>query len=287
MKFYTGLPNSEIVKLVLDFVQPYTNSDGLKLSAFQQFMLVMLKLRLNSPLSDIAHRFGVSQPTVSRILLRWLTAMDIRLGPLIRWPDRDSLRAAMPLCFQENFGNNVAVVIDCFEVFIERPSNLLARACTWSSYKHHNTVKVLLGMTPKGVVSVVSDTWGGRVSDKYLTENCGFIDKFLPGDVLADRGFNIAEAVGMVQARLHLPAFTRGKDQLSALEVEETREIANVRIHVERITGAVKQKFSILQSTLPIDFVMKRTNKPCSLIDRIVRVRCALCNLCESSCCSF
>ena len=60
VKFYTGLPNSEVVKLVFDFVQPYTNSDGLKLSAFQQFMLVMLKLRLNSPLSDIAHRFGVS-----------------------------------------------------------------------------------------------------------------------------------------------------------------------------------------------------------------------------------
>ena len=123
-------------------------------------MLVMLKVRLNSPLSDIAHRFGVSQPTVSRILLRWLTAMDIRPGPLIRWPDRDSLRAAMPLRFRENFGNNVAVVIDCFEVFIERPSNLLARACTWSSYKHHNTVKVLLAMTPQGVVSFVSDDTG-------------------------------------------------------------------------------------------------------------------------------
>ena len=123
------------------------------------------------------------------------------------------------------------------------------------------------------------------MSDKYLTENCGFIDKLLPGDVvLADRDFNIAEAVGMVQARLHLPAFTRGKDQLSALEVEETRKIANVRIHVERAIGAMKQKFSILQSILPIDFVMKRTNEPCPLVDRIrvVRVSCALCNLCES-----
>ena len=67
----------------------------------------------------------------------------------------------------------------------ERP-NLKARAITWSNYKHHNTVKVLLGITPKGVISFVSDSWGGCVSDKHLTENCGFL-RLLPGDVvLAD-----------------------------------------------------------------------------------------------------
>ena len=58
--------------------------------------------------------------------------------------------------------------------------------------------------------------------------------------VLADRGFDISESVGMMQARLHIPAFTKGKDQLLALEIEETRSIANVRIHVERVIGAVR-----------------------------------------------
>ena len=38
---------------------------------------------------------------------------------------------------------NVVVIIDCFELFIERSSNLN----TWSSYKHHNIAKVLLGIT--------------------------------------------------------------------------------------------------------------------------------------------
>ena len=41
--------------------------------------------------------------------------------------------------FHSSFGKDVGVIIDCFEVFIDRPSSLLARACyTWSSYKHHN-----------------------------------------------------------------------------------------------------------------------------------------------------
>ena len=46
----------------------------------------------------------------------------------------------MPLAFQQNFGENVAVIMACFGVFIDRPLSLIARAMTWSNYKHHNTV---------------------------------------------------------------------------------------------------------------------------------------------------
>ena len=60
-----------------------------------------------------------------------------------------------------------------------------------------------------------------------------------------------SDSVGMMQARLHIPAFTRGKSQLDALEVENTRTIANVRIHVERVIGVVRQKYSILRGILP------------------------------------
>ena len=121
------------------------------------------------------------------------------------------------------------------------------------------TLKVLIGIAPHGVVSFVSDTWGGRVSDKYLTDHYGILNHLLPGDVvLADRGFNIAESIGIMQAKLHIPSFTKGKYQLSALEVEDTHSIANVLIHVERVIGAVRQKYSILKGTLPNDFLIKR-----------------------------
>ena len=51
--------------------------------------------------------------------------------------------------------------------------------------------------------------------------------------MLADHGLDIAESVRVQQPKLHIPAFTKGKSQLSALEIEETRNIANVWIHVE------------------------------------------------------
>ena len=125
-----------------------------------------------------------------------------------------------------------------------------------------------MGITPQGVVSFISETWGGRVSDKHLTDNCGILRKLLPGDVLlADRGFDIAESVEMMQASLLIPAFTKGKAQLSALEVENTRTIANVSIHIEHVIGSVRQKYSILQGTLPSDFISKRKEDDTPIID--------------------
>ena len=47
----------------------------------------------------------------------------------------------------------------------------------------------------------------------------GLLTNIIPGDiVLADRGF---ESVGAMQASLNISAFTKGKSQLSALEVGE------------------------------------------------------------------
>ena len=98
---------------------------------------------------------------------------------------------------------------------------------------------------------------------------------------MADQGFNISDLVGTLQAKLHIPAFTKGKSQLSALEVENTRRIANVQIHVKHVIGCMRQKFTILHSTLPIDFVSKRKDEV-PMIDHIVRICYALNIVCNS-----
>ena len=96
----------------------------------------------------------------------------------------------MPMDFRKHCPN-CAVIIDCFEIlnFGESPLHLLARAQTYSAYKHYNTAKYLIGITPQGTLCFISNGWGGRVSDNYLTENSGLLDNLLPSDtVLADHG---------------------------------------------------------------------------------------------------
>ena len=64
---------------------------------------------------------------------------------------------------------------------------------------------------------------------------------------MADRGFNIAEAVGTYGARLQIPSFTKGKEQLRAEEIESTRTTANVRINVERVLRNLRKKIYLVR----------------------------------------
>ena len=142
--------------------------------------------------------------------------MDIKLlfGESVKIPKR----------FMDAFGLNIAKIIDYFKVFIDRP-NLLARANFFPSYKHHNTVKVFIGINPQVTISFVSKLWGDWASDKFpLTENCSLLQNLLPEDlVLVDRGFTltIQEGVQFYQAEINVSALTKRKSQLHITEVEK------------------------------------------------------------------
>ena len=195
-------------------VSPYLKNNCV-LSPFQQLLLTLIRPGLNLFRNDLGYRFGnISSSTVSRIFSNVLNIMFQLLQPLIIWPEREALQKTLPMDFRKHSPNCV-VIIDCFKLFLERATNVNAQAQTYSQYKHHNTVKYLIGITPQGTVSFISEGWGGQASDKHITENCGILEKLNPGNVLlADRGFDLQESVGLHYATVQIPAFTKGKTQL-------------------------------------------------------------------------
>lgn len=282
IKFYTGLPNwsvfNALMTLISPALPPMPNS---KLSRFTSVVMFLMKLRLNLYDEDLAFRFGVNPSTVSRNFHKVLDVMNVKITHLIKWPDRATLWETLPSSFRRFF-KKACVIIDCTEVFIEQPSDLLARAQVWSNYKHHSTLKFLIGITPQGTISYVSRCAGGRISDKEIVEQSNLIDYLLPGDVIiADRGFRCDDYACMALAEIKIPPFTKGKKQLEKVELDWSRELSVVRIHVERVIGVLKQKYTILQHILPISIIADKDEHQAS-IDKIVRVCCSLVNLCPS-----
>ena len=113
-----------------------------------------MELRINLEDQNIVYHFQVSQPTVSRYFNRWVDVLYTCLSCLITWPEKDELMKTMPMEFCKYFRKCV-VIIDCFEIFIEKSTPQAPRAQTWSNHKHHNTVKFLIGITPQGSVAFI------------------------------------------------------------------------------------------------------------------------------------
>ena len=191
--YFTGLPNLSTLITVFNCIKSEINGNCV-LSPFEQIILCIMRLRLPLPVTDL-----------SRIFLETLNILYVRLKFLIHWPDPPDRQNSMPKWFRAKFRTKAAVIIGCFEIFIERPSNLTARHLTWSSYKQHNTIKYLFGITPQGTISFLSESWSGRASDQRITQNSIFLSQLTQGNRL-----------GSVGVRLEIPAFTKGKNKLPA-----------------------------------------------------------------------
>ena len=55
----------------------------------------------------------------------------------------------LPECFRKKY-STTTLIIDATEIYIEKPNNPEAQQVTFSSYKHSNTLKALVGIVPKG-----------------------------------------------------------------------------------------------------------------------------------------
>lgn len=267
--FYTGLCADSFWQLLQVLSTFFSQRLNTKLTLHEQFLLVLMRLRLGLLFTDLGKRFGVSRSTAFEIFTFWrpILARFMR-EKVIAWLPRDTLNRIRPKTFHKNYPKATCIIY-CTEVFVQRPKNLRKRSQTYSNYKHHNTYKLLYCIAPNGYVMFVSKLFGGRASDNFITKNSGFVHHLIPGDeILADRGFTIMDILPPgVSLALH--AFTRGRKELSEHEVTSTRRLANVRIHIERAIRRLKG-FKILCNVM---------SGRLQSVDEIVSICAGLCNL--------
>ena len=105
----------------------------------------------------------------------------------------------------------------------------------------------------------------------------------MPGDiVIAGIGFTCDDYARMAYAEVKILPFTKGKKQLEKVQVNWSRELFIICIHVEQVIGVIKQKYTILQSVLPICFIGHKDDIGNATVDKLVRVCCCMVNLCPS-----
>jgi hypothetical protein len=271
--FYTGFQNYELFKVFFEYLGPAVHkldywgskpksSDSAgsskrgpkrQMSPEEELFIVLARMRCGLLEQDLAVRCQLSTSHISRICITWFDVLHSHLRAVPIWPSQSTIQKTMPNCFKISYPST-RVILDCTELSIEMASSFRTQSATFSSYKHRNTAKGLIGIAPNGAVTFVSELYPGRTSDQSITKHSGVLKLLEEGDsVMADRGFDILEDLPK-GVTLNIPTFMRGRDQLSLEEETETRRIASVRIHVERAIERVKN-FRILQGRYPTSMI--------------------------------
>lgn len=270
---WTGIKCFQILDCLVDCVQELrkgNNKRRIKLSIKDSILLTFIKLKLNLSYIAIGVLFNVSSKVTKKYFICTLKEIAQVLNVLIRWPSKEEILNNIPYCF-ENF-KSTRIVLDCLEISTRQSKCLKCRIPTYSSYKSCYTVKIMLGVTPSGMISYVSKAYGGRVSDKKIFVRSNILNRMKRSvdSIMVDKGFLIDKECLDYGIKLIRPPFLRKNRQLSYKEATRNADIAAARVHVERRIQRIRI-FKILQGPLETEVV--------PYINIIMRVVCGLTNL--------
>lgn len=262
----TGIQSFSLLKTLTTLCEQRERSDDMT----TDILLTLIKAKHAVPFTLLSILFNVSKPTAARKFKKTISLLASILKVAVRWPELEEVRANMPQCFFKF--KNTRVVVDCTEIPLNSSKCLTCRQITYSHYKGQHTVKVMVGVSPAGLVTFVSDVYGGRASDKAIFEQSGLVNLLEPyvDAVMADKGFLIEEACERRCVKLHRPPFLRTQKQFSRGDALFCAEIARARVHVERVIGRMKM-FAML--TKPLNSQLLPS------LEAVMTVVCGLVNL--------
>jgi hypothetical protein len=186
MYFYNGfiLPNETKMKYwgtkSTDEDREFKTGMSRQLSPLDEMFLTLIKLKRASANEDLAERFKLSNKHVSSIFITWVNLMAASFRKFHTWLSRKKIKKLIPGVFKPIY-SDVRVIVDCTELEIERPSDFEIQSTTYSTYKSRNTVKGLIGLSPTGVTTFVSNLMEGSVSDNDITFQSGLVSKLENG----------------------------------------------------------------------------------------------------------
>lgn len=267
-RLYLGIPNN--CYFLIDIIKETLNIPE------HHILFCLQKIRLDSTFNQLADDYETTPGYLSKIFNKNIPLIASIMRPFIINLNKEKTKATLPVAFRHNF-HNVSCIIDCLEIEVQKPSKAVNQALTWSEYKKANTIKYLISCTPNGLVNYISPGFGGRITDTFLVESCDFLKTLKPGMcVLADRGFkHIEQHLCKAGVTLVRPPSVESGVKLSKREARLTKQIASLRIHVERVIRRLRE-FCMLKPHACINLNFLK------ILDDIIIIACGLVNLQDS-----
>ena len=157
-----GIPDFSTLDNIVNIVRkviPQLENSG-QISIRERVVLTFVKLKHNVSYALLTVVFKCcTKRNCAKIILRMLDMLSSFLKWAIPWPSKEEILQNMSFYFKDY--EDVRVIVDCTEIFIQRPKNLCCQVITYSQYKSSNTIKFMTGVIPAGTISFVSKCYSG------------------------------------------------------------------------------------------------------------------------------
>ena len=165
------------------------NGPDSRFSAREKLFICLLRLRRGFTVKTMAIHLSSPQRRIEETYIRRIFITFIQLMykvfrdmETVMFPTKEHLRKFLPKVFKTS--KNVRCSVDCTEFRIEASRNFARQGNTYSSYKHSNTFKCLIAVTPNGGACFVSDLFEGDINDVEVFRESGILRHIDPNDIL-------------------------------------------------------------------------------------------------------
>ncbi|KAL0829615.1 hypothetical protein ABMA28_003121 [Loxostege sticticalis] len=208
---------------------------------FNHILLCLKKLEYLSYPSNI---FFKNIPLIASVMRPFIVSLD-----------RELIKKMLPMALRHKY-HKVSCLIDCLEIEVQKPSK-------------PNTIKYLISCTPNSLVNYISYGYGGLITDTCIVETSDFSKCLQPNMcVMVDRGFKHVEVylrkMGVLLVRP--PSVVSGA-KLTKAEAKETKQIASLRIHIERVIRRLRE-FNMLKPHACLNLSLVK------VLDDVITIAC-------------
>lgn len=121
--------------------QPSRQRRNKKGREFNEYLMTLIYIREAMEKEVLADLFGVSLSHVSCVITTWINVLYEVFRKQLKYPSAETVKKNLPEHYPSKY-RDTRIILDCTEFFTVRPRNCTAQAVTYSTYKHHNTLKL-------------------------------------------------------------------------------------------------------------------------------------------------
>lgn len=204
---FTGLQTFSVLDSIVNNINIiYKDARVHRLNIKDRVIIVFIKLKLNLSYIVISSLFGITPDLCRTYFMNTLKILSKLLSAAIYFPSKEEIAKNMPKCFTDF--KDTQIILDCTEIPIQRTKCLCCRIKFYSHYKGIQTIKILTGVSPGGLVTFISKPFGGRASDKVIFQHSNLISMLDKNcAIMADKGFFIDKECQEHGIKLYRPPF--------------------------------------------------------------------------------